>query len=159
MTPSQNEVKSKGVPGIRLELPSKVSRRASLTARGVSVSRTVSFDLVKRYLSSKPLRGRRIVSPAEPLVLHRLDCGDRVFSFAEPLQCEMRCEDGLWIIECESIHARAYDTTREGALVALCGEFAMLWDEYALEDDSRLAPDALEIKRRLLELAREEDSK
>jgi len=57
----------------------------------------------------------------------------------------------MLVVEDEDLRILAYSHSRRGLLQELEKQIMMLWDEYAMEDDNVLAPDGLELKRRLRE--------
>jgi hypothetical protein len=74
------------------------------------------------------------------------------FTLREEIRCVVLREVGLVVIFYPPLWIRAYAETKKEAVDQFNEEFALLYQEYALEDDAKLGYDAREIKRRLLKL-------
>lgn len=76
------------------------------------------------------------------------------FRFTKPLPFQMeRTDDGIILSNCES-DLTAYGDSMENAESDLQSEIEMAWEEYALEDDSKMDNVARKYKRWLLENVR-----
>ena len=58
--------------------------------------------------------------------------------------------DGVFSARLDSIGLDAFAETRDGLAAEVAEQLAMLWNEYALADDSNLTASAQEVKRNLL---------
>lgn len=80
---------------------------------------------------------------------------DTYLRFREPLELSVSKEEGLYCVEHLRLGIDAYSETRARLLYETWKQIRMLWREYALERDERLAPAALDLKRSLLEAIEE----
>lgn len=67
--------------------------------------------------------------------------------------CVMQEEYG-WTIECDEYGLMGYGRSRGEAELAFRFDFSLCWNEIVCEEDERLAPEAIEIKRKLLDLVK-----
>ena len=78
-----------------------------------------------------------------------------VFRLHVPIEVSLYPEpDGLWICESELISILAHGDAPGSAVLALCEEFSVLWEEIANAADDSLSPDAQRLKVTLLSLVR-----
>ncbi len=77
---------------------------------------------------------------------------NRKFILLHEIACDVRKEDSLIIIEYEPLKIRAYSFSREEAIKDFEEEFALIWDNYAKEEDANLTSDAIALKKLLLSL-------
>jgi hypothetical protein len=155
MPPLVPDCRAESKPGISWSYPPPHGQRTpSVVAVSVGTTEDVPPQAeVRRLLSSRPLRwpdSRVVYSNSYRPSL--IKWGNRTFELKRPLSCRMEYSEGMWVIECADIAARAYDRTREAAINAFAEEFAMLWDDYAQANDDQLAADALTIKHQLIEI-------
>jgi hypothetical protein len=61
----------------------------------------------------------------------------------------------LLCLEHEPIGIHVFADTREELLAELAEQVCMLWDEYACEDDEKLTPAAIQLKKKLLDALEE----
>lgn len=71
---------------------------------------------------------------------------NRIFIFKDGFSVHIDVEDTLWKLENDDLDIVIFDEKFEDALKFFYDEFSMLWDEYALEDDSNLSEDAKKLK-------------
>lgn len=90
----------------------------------------------------------RFMASDQRLVEH----GSRRFRLHTPLEVLVSRAPGVWMVEVERLGIHEYGTSFQEAWDALNLDFCAAWDDLALEDDARLAPDALELKATLLAL-------
>ncbi|MCD6326727.1 hypothetical protein J7M28_04130 [bacterium] len=90
-----------------------------------------------------------------PFRLSQFSYQGRTFILRHPVTCVPDFRNGLWVYECEALGLHSYDESREQALNDLHAEFALIFDEYAIEDDSALAPSGLRLKEVLNQLVKE----
>jgi hypothetical protein len=84
--------------------------------------------------------------------------GKRRLVLRHEIACGVSREDDLYIVEYEPLGIRAYAESREAAIRDFNEEFILLWDEYAATLDEALTSDAIDLKRRLVELVTGEAS-
>lgn len=77
---------------------------------------------------------------------------NRRFILKKPIRILPDVMDGVWVHGYEPLGILAYGRTRSGSLEAFRMEFAVLWDEYAQEEDENLTDDAQELKRAINDL-------
>lgn len=110
-----------------------------------------SFPLVQG-----PLAAERYERPkndrAYSSSIRRFKWQGRVFTLCQPVEYRVYCENGVWTYECKSLGILSYDRSRARARENFNEEFAAVWDSIVCEDDSKLAPDAIELKARLKEM-------
>ena len=75
----------------------------------------------------------------------------KTLHFRTPIVLEPSLSDseGLICLEYPELGIDVFAATREELLTELQEQIVMLWEEYALEDDSRLSAPAIELKNRL----------
>jgi len=73
----------------------------------------------------------------------------REFNLRRPVEYKAYCQDGVWFYECAVFDLLSYDRIRAEARRNFNEEFAALWDNIAMADDSDLTQDAIELKNRL----------
>lgn len=83
--------------------------------------------------------------------------GDRTLMLHHEIACDVSIEDDLYVVQYEPLGIRAYADSREDAVAAFNEEFILLWDEYASAPEERLTPDAIRLKRLLVELVTGQD--
>jgi len=101
-------------------------------------------------ISHKAGGGRRSV-PAR-LLISRFVSNGREFNLREPVEYRVYCQGGVWVYECPDLCLTSYGTDRAEARRNFNEEFAAVWDNIALADDSALTQDAIELKRKLIGL-------
>ncbi|MBC7349635.1 MAG: hypothetical protein H5U05_06650 [Candidatus Aminicenantes bacterium] len=94
-----------------------------------------------------------------PYRTEAIEWKSRIFELNHEIACDVKKEAALVIIEYEPLNIRAYNFSREEAILDFSEEFAMLWDIYAREQDKNLTPDALELKKQLHNLVKEVKTK
>ena len=77
---------------------------------------------------------------------------DEVFQLRTTIDIRMSREGDLVISAYEPLRISAYGFAEAEALEAFAEEFSSCWHFIAQEDDDRLAPDAQQLKHRLLDL-------
>jgi len=107
--------------------------------------------------SSTSVMTKRIDDPVSPIPLQDVEYGGRVFRFRKPLVLRpCRDETGeLLVIEHEPLGIHVFAESREELVDELREQIAVLWDEYACEEDRNLSPAAIKLKRRLREALEE----
>lgn len=77
---------------------------------------------------------------------------NRSLRFKEPLILLPRMDETQQLICLEepAFGIYVYAFSRDGLETELAGQIEFLWETYALEDESRLSPKAIELKRQLL---------
>lgn len=63
--------------------------------------------------------------------------------------CHVGMEDGYYVVENEELELSSSGKTRELAIKSFNSDFAMLYDQYYLEDDANMTKDAILLKRKL----------
>jgi hypothetical protein len=89
----------------------------------------------------------------EPIILSVVTFNKRRFFFKEPLwlEPELEKEDKQLIeVEYAALGLNAFARTREELIDEVCEQIAFLWDAYAQADDSKLTPEAQQLKEALL---------
>ncbi|WNY28027.1 hypothetical protein MmiEs2_02070 [Methanimicrococcus stummii] len=79
------------------------------------------------------------ISPDPSLILRR------------PLELNFRYEDELYIIENAVFNLFSFSENLETAVLEIEQHFSFLWEEYVLEDEQRLAPESIRLKKLLTE--------
>ena len=127
--------------------------QVSLEQARLSVPRTVrgklealAEDSLRLALESEAML--RFMAADPRLVEH----GGRRFRLRAPLEVQVTRGPAGWTLEVERLGIHAYGATFQEARAALTFDFCAAWDDLALEDDQRLAPDALDLKAALLAL-------
>lgn len=94
------------------------------------------------------------IEPVEllPFRKKRFVWGGRIFELQRSVSCLVDFSDGVWTYECEELGLYSYAHSRAEASRRFNEEFAFDWDDIAEEDDDKLAPDALRLKKHLREL-------
>ncbi|MBN2208446.1 MAG: hypothetical protein JW759_04040 [Candidatus Coatesbacteria bacterium] len=94
------------------------------------------------------------IEPVEllPFRKKRFVWGGRIFELQRSVSCLVDFSDGVWTYECEELGLYSYAHSRAEASRRFNEEFAFDWDDIAQEDDDKLAPDALRLKKHLREL-------
>jgi len=80
---------------------------------------------------------------------HRVQsiCWDEeVFNLNKEIICEVKREEGYYLIECEPLGITAYAKTREEAINEFNREFSMLYHSYGQEAECKLTKDAIDLK-------------
>lgn len=90
-----------------------------------------------------------------PLFKRKIEYDGRAFILKEGLSIHLDFKDGLWIHEYEPLGILAYDESRAESLRAFKMEFAACWDLVAQEENGKLTPGAIAIKKRLKDLVKE----
>lgn len=87
-----------------------------------------------------------------PITLREITWEDRVVSFKEPLRLKPELDEDtkqLLIATKPRITLHSFGYTREDLIHGINEDVIVMVDEYYYEDDEKLAPDALALKRRL----------
>ncbi|MGK5082982.1 hypothetical protein WDW37_06725 [Bdellovibrionota bacterium FG-1] len=145
--PNNREIKCKYLPEIEDRL---------LDARKVSsglIEVTGEFTLDEKGFPQK-LNNVFRIEPVNlsPIRLPQLKWKNRVFEFAQPMEFTPSLDaetQQLYVIEDASLGLNVFSETREGLVQELSEQVAMLWDEYADEEDENLADDALAVAKKL----------
>lgn len=88
--------------------------------------------------------------------IDRFECDGRVFILNAPIECncsrllDIERQKDIWCYLYEPMNLTGYEYDRQKAWEIFNEGFAFDWDEIAQEDDSKLAPDAIRLKRQLL---------
>ena len=90
-----------------------------------------------------------------PFRLKLFSYDGRTFVLHHPITCVPDFRNGLWVYECEVLGLHSYHESRTQAFNGLHAEFALIYDEYAMEDDAALAPSGLKLKEALKRLVKE----
>ncbi|MGE5630750.1 MAG: hypothetical protein ACM3TR_06575 [Caulobacteraceae bacterium] len=69
-----------------------------------------------------------------------------VFNLDKEIICEVKKEEGYYLIEYEPLGIIAYAKTREEAIKEFNEEFSMIYHAYGQEDESNLTQDAIDLK-------------
>ena len=88
--------------------------------------------------------------PTQEVILWQLAHEGRLFHFQEPVTCRIGTHGGLPALRCPLLDLVIVTPTVGGLVEALADEVSFLWETYVFEDDSKLAPRPLDLKRRLL---------
>jgi hypothetical protein len=75
---------------------------------------------------------------------------DRVFHLREPMDVRVSYEEGLWKARSDELTIASFGETPDEAMESFAADFGDCWDCIAMEHDSKLGNDALDLKRRLL---------
>jgi hypothetical protein len=78
--------------------------------------------------------------------LEKIRWKNRIFTFSDGFSLDVDIEDDLWKLENKDLDIVVFDESFEEALNIFYEEFSMLWDEYALEEESSLSEDARGLK-------------
>jgi len=78
----------------------------------------------------------------------------RTFTFSRPLSVRLLEGIGGWVLQSNTPKLMDFGETWNEAELAFRSTFSFCWDEYACEDDKKLAQDAQEFKRELLALVK-----
>jgi hypothetical protein len=131
--PEFEEMVRELIPGSLVE----VEGSATLNDRG-------DVDRIEEIIDVRPIQ-------LVPLYWSRIVYSRR-FILKKPIRILPDVMDGVWVHEYEPLGIIAYGRTRSESLEAFRMEFAVLWDEYAQEEDENLTDDAQELKRAINEL-------
>ena len=89
---------------------------------------------------------------SETLRWTKLAYQDKIFVFNRDLLIRVIQEDGGWAFDSDDPELSGFGHTRTEAEQSFCFDFSSCWRNFACEEDSKLAPDAMEMKRVLLGL-------
>lgn len=81
-----------------------------------------------------------------------ISSNNRIFRLKHQIRCSLIQKDNEWLLQYDPLEIRTYGTTPDQAIHNFSEHFNMLWDEYALEDDSELDSGAQGLKRNILDL-------
>ena len=94
------------------------------------------------------------VCDREDLVWTELTYRGRTFEFNRGVHIRVLKEDGGWAFESDDPELFGFGHTRSEAESSFRSDFASCWKNIACEDDSKLAPDAIEMRLALLGLVK-----
>ncbi len=104
------------------------------------------------HMSQPNLVVLRIDEGLEPIKLLEVKYSGRLFRFSEPLTLYPNLDQTgtLLVAKHRPLGIHVFADTREELLDELHEQIAMLWDDYACENDDNLSPAAIALKKRLL---------
>ena len=74
------------------------------------------------------------------------------FHLKEPITCKIGFGDDIWTYECLEFNLLGYANIKEEAFEMFNENFAVIWDNFAKEEDIKLADDAILFKNKLLDI-------
>jgi len=77
---------------------------------------------------------------------------NRFFRFRRPILVTDREKAGIWVHECKVLNILAYAENRAESWRVFAAKFESTWDWIAQEKESKLSPEAQELKRAYLDL-------
>lgn len=82
---------------------------------------------------------------------------DRFFRFKTVIDLPIRrdADDDLFVIRYEDLGIHVFAETRDQLKLELAEQICLLWDTYAGEEDDKLTPKALVLKKRIIEAIEE----
>src|SRR5688572_347048 len=95
------------------------------------------------------------VTVPRSLALDSVSSGSRTFTFRNPLEVEVACDEGVWALTHHESGLNSYGETLEEALGSFANDVAYAWDAYVARADSDLGKLALRTKRVLSVLVQE----
>ena len=98
--------------------------------------------------------GLAITLSSETLKWADLTYRDRTFVFSRELLIRVTQEEGGWAFDSDDPELFGFGHTRSEAEQSFCFDFSSCWSDIACEEDSKLAPDAVELKQTLLGLVK-----
>lgn len=143
----------------------KSERKAGLNRGGRCGRMKTGNETMDRTLERKPgriaARRRRTSGALAPIVFDSFTAGGQTVrrKDGEPIAFAPALDPETWTVYLagsEELGVSAVGETRRELAEDLAAQLRMVWEDYALADDSELAADALILKRRLLSLLRGE---
>ena len=92
----------------------------------------------------------------EDFFVSRVSHQGRAFEFHPRRKMHYRHDEACrcGVVEDQALNICVFANSNQEALALIGEEVAMLWDEYAMEDDEKLSPTAQELKAHLLQAVR-----
>jgi len=94
-----------------------------------------------------------------PYRTNKIEWLNRIFLLSKEIACNIKKEDSLIILEYEPLNITVYNFSRDEVVEDFAEEFAFLWDNYAIENDSNLTEDAIILKNKMKELVKKIEKK
>jgi hypothetical protein len=95
------------------------------------------------------------VTVPRSLALDGVSTAERSFTFRQPVELEVGCEDGVWSLIHTGSGLNSYGESLEEALERFAADVVYAWDTYVLRDDDELGKAAVQTKLALLDLVAE----
>lgn len=121
----------------------------------VEVEGTATFDARGDVEAIQDISDVKSIS-LTPLHWKRIYTDERKFDLNEPIQVKMDFQDGIWVLENESLKIFAYSPNRSDAIKHFKNDFIAAWDFIAQDDDDNLTLDAILLKKALKKLVKSE---
>lgn len=121
----------------------------------VEVEGTATFDARGDIDAIQDISDVKSIS-LTPLHWMRIRTDDRQFELNETIQVKVDFQDGVWILENESLKIFSYAEKRAEAIRNFKNEFISAWDFIAQEEDENLTLDAQQLKKNLKGLVKSE---
>lgn len=97
---------------------------------------------------------RRMVTVPKELVFDNIDSENRYYDLTEPINCTVNYEEENFILRSDKLDITVWGDSLAEANEAFAFAFESNYECYALEDDSKLSIEAIEIKQMMLNLVK-----